>query len=463
MTEYDSPANGARGGSLAYLLRICGVAALGGLLFGYDTAVINGAIGLLEQHFSLSAAMKGWAASSALLGCVLGVSVAGRFCDRYGRKPTLAVSGILFLVSAIGTAVPRTIGQLVLFRIMAGAGVGIASMTSPMYIAEVAPARFRGRLVALNQLAIISGMLLIYFVNYAIARQGNAQWQVTESWRWMFASGILPAAAFLLLLAFTPESPRWLALHGREREAVAVLERVGGREFAHGEMRSIVAVAERVRSAPIAPATTRRILTLGVILAILQQTTGINVFLYFGTEIFRKLGSSLDTALLETVAVGAANLLFTVVAIGTVDRVGRKFLMIAGSAGMGVCLVAMGLSSGAQLNAWWMLAWVLGYISCFALSVGPVTWILLTEIFPTEMRARALSIATFALWTANFVVSQTFPMMDASAFLLAHFHHAFPFFLYGGMCVILLLVVAIGVPETKNRSLEEIESRWLSC
>jgi len=446
---------------LLYLVRICSIAALGGLLFGYDTAVINGAIGLLEQHFALTPALKGWAASSALLGCVLGVAIAGTICDRYGRKPALTAAGVFFLASAVGTALPETVGQLIFFRILAGVGVGIASMAAPMYIAEVSPARFRGRLVAVNQLAIISGMLLIFFVNYFIAKQGNAEWRVTESWRWMFASGILPALLFLILLVFAPESPRWLVQRGREGEARIILAAIGGTDFADMELQGMHGMSEQSLSSPIAAPRLRRVLFLGIALAVLQQTTGINVFLYFGTEIFRKLGSSLDTALLETVAVGAANLLFTIAAIGLVDRVGRKRLMIVGSAGMGVCLVAMGRASETQPSPWWMLTYVLVYISCFALSVGPVTWVLLTEIFPTVVRARALSVSTFALWTANFIVSQTFPMMDESPLLLAHFHHAFPFYLYGSMCLVLLMVVWAFVPEMRNKSLEEIEAHWI--
>lgn len=438
------------------------MAALGGLLFGYDTAVINGAIGMLAQHFTLGPAMKGWVASSALLGCVLGVAMAGRISDRYGRKPAMVVAGAFFLVSALGTAFPQTVGQLVFFRILAGVGVGIASMVSPMYIAEVAPAELRGRLVAVNQLAIIGGMLLIFFINYLIARQGDAAWQIATSWRWMFASGIAPALLFLLLLTSTPESPRWLVQCGRHESASSVLERIGGAEFAARELAQILAASKRSAGIPASTGTFRRVLILGTALAVLQQSTGINVFLYFGTEIFRTIGSSMDTALLETVVVGAANLLFTFGAIATVDRLGRKPLMISGSAGMAIFLVGMGWegASGAHASVGWMLLCVLGYISCFALSVGPVTWVLLTEIFPTAIRARGLSVATLALWTANFAVSQTFPMMDESAFLLAKFGHAFPFFLYAVMSVILLAVVWIWIPETRKRSLEEIESHW---
>ncbi|MCZ7638156.1 MAG: sugar porter family MFS transporter [Verrucomicrobia bacterium] len=451
------------GGNPRYVVGICLIAALGGLLFGYDTAVINGAIGFLETHFELTPALKGWASSSALLGCVIGVSFAGAFSDWLGRKKTLVLAGVLFLVSSIGTAVPQTLTQLVVFRILAGVGVGVASMASPMYIAEVAPAHWRGRMVSVNQFAIVSGMLLIYFVNYAIARAGSPEWQVTTSWRWMFASGILPSALFLGLLLLAPESPRWLIAQGRRDAAARILERVGGPDFARTEAQAVgEALAQESGSlAQLFRPGWRRVLALGVALAVLQQVTGINVFLYFGAEIFKQFGERVDAALLQQVVVGAANLLFTLVAIWTVDRWGRKPLMLIGATGMGLGLVAMGVGAQTGQVAGWMLICILGYIACFALSVGPVTWVLLSEIFPTSIRGRAMSLATLSLWSANFVVSQTFPMMDQHAGLVARFNHAFPFYVYAGFCVVLVGVVWRWVPETKGRSLEEIERSWL--
>lgn len=446
-----------------YVTGICIIAALGGLLFGYDTAVINGAIGFLETHFQLDAVMKGWASSSALLGCMIGVVFAGAFSDWLGRKKALVLAGVFFLVSSIGTAVPQTLWQFVVFRILAGVGVGVASMASPMYIAEVSPARMRGRMVSVNQFAIITGMLVIYFVNYFIASAGEPQWQVTMSWRWMFASGVVPSALFLGLLLLAPESPRWLVKQGRRNEAMEVLRRVDGERFAQEEMQSISETLSHESGSlrQLFRPGLRRVLLLGVALAVLQQVTGINVFLYFGTEIFKKLGSSVNAALLETIVVGVVNLLFTIVAIWTVDRLGRKPLMILGAAGMGVCLLAMGLAAQAQTTAVWVLGFILGYIACFALSVGPVTWVILSEIFPTKIRGRALSIATLGLWSANFAVSQTFPMMDEDPVLVAKFHHAFPFYVYAVFCVVLVVVVFRWVPETKGKSLEEIEQFWM--
>lgn len=457
------------GATRGFLVLVCLVAALGGLLFGYDTAVIAGAIGFLEEHFQLTPAMKGWAASSALLGCVLGVSIAGVFSDRFGRRPTLVLAAVLFLVSAIGTALPRSFTLFVLFRVLGGVGVGVASMASPMYIAEVSPAAVRGRMVSVNQFAIISGMLVIYFVNYFIARYGggDAAWNRDVAWRWMFASGIIPALVFLGLLALVPESPRWLVERERIDTAEGVLERIGGAAYARTELAELMAALERerdrdqdrengVREAAFTPGL-RKALVIGMALAVLQQVTGINVFLYYAPEIFKRLGSGVDAALLQTVVVGAVNLGFTVVAIRTVDRIGRRPLMIWGAAGMGVCLVAMGAAAQMGAIAAWVLACVLGYIACFAISVGPVTWVLLSEIFPTRIRGRALSVATFGLWTANFVVSQTFPMMEGNAWLVERFRNAFPFYLYAGFCAVLVLVVWRWVPETRGRSLEDID------
>jgi MFS transporter, SP family, xylose:H+ symportor len=449
-------------GSARYIALVTIVAALGGLLFGYDTAVIAGAIGFLQSHFNLDPAMKGWAASSALLGCVMGVSFAGIFSDRMGRKKTLVLSGILFLLSAIGTAIPNEFYLFVIFRMLGGIGVGVASMASPMYIAEITPGQVRGRMVSINQFAIVTGMLIIYFVNYFIALKGDDVWNVTTGWRWMFASGAIPSAAFLGLLFLVPESPRWLVEKGQKEKASGILARVGGKVFAESEIRSIEATLnQEVESlGQLFKTGWRKVMILGIALAVLQQITGINVFLYYAPEIFKKLGSGVDAALLETVVVGAVNLAFTIVAIRTVDRLGRKPLMMIGATGMGISLIAMGLVAQFQVVSIWVLLCILAYIACFALSVGPVTWVLLSEIYPTRIRGRALSVATFFLWTANFIVSQTFPMMDENADLIARFNHGFPFYVYAFFCIVLLLTVWKAVPETKGHSLEEIEKFW---
>jgi MFS transporter, SP family, xylose:H+ symportor len=433
-----------------YLILITLVAALGGLLFGYDTAVIAGAIGFLQEHFALSAAASGWAASSALAGCVVGAAFAGAAGDRLGRRMILLLSAVLFLISAIGSALAPSLAVLVLFRIVAGIGIGAASMTSPLYIAEIAPAAWRGRLVGLNQFAIVSGMLLIYFVNYRIALAGGAEWDLTMGWRWMFASGALPSALLLGLLFLVPETPHFLVARGRLAEAARVLQRTGG-----------AIVTEKVEEAiPLGSGPMLRVLGIGITLAVFQQITGINVFLYYAPQIFGHVSHNINSALFQTILVGAVNLCFTALAMALVDRTGRKPLLICGSLGMGLCLVAMGRASMLSTMGPSLLLFVLGYIACFALSVGPVTWVVLSEIFPMAVRSRAIAIATMALWFANFGISQTFPMLDQSKVLVLKFHHAFPFFFYASFCVFEALFVWRFIPETKDRSLEEIGASW---
>ncbi len=451
-------------GSALYVGLVCVVAALGGLLFGYDTGVINGAIGPLKAHFTLDAKWAGWATGCALLGCAIGAGAAGALSDRFGRKKVLILSAVLFFISAVGTAIPRSIAAFIIYRILGGIGVGAASISSPMYIAEISPARIRGRMVSVNQFAIVTGFLVVYFVNYFIALQGDLAWNEQVGWRWMFGSEALPALLLLVCLFFVPESPRWLTKQNRVDEALGILARVDGSRYAQAELIEIKdAVAHESGSLrQLFQPGMKIVLVIGIVLAVLQQVTGINVFLYFGTEIFKKMGSGTNAALLQTVIVGAVNLTFTVIAIWTVDRLGRKPLMMIGSTGMGVSLLAMGVAAYSRTTGLWILVFILGYIACFALSVGPVTWVILSEIFPTRIRGRAMAVATVCLWVANYVISQTFPMMDENPWLLGKFHRAFPFWLYGAFCIILLVFVGRYVPETKGKTLEEIEKHWIA-
>jgi SP family xylose:H+ symportor-like MFS transporter len=454
---------GRQAGSPTYVFLVTIVAALGGLLFGYDTGVINGALGPLKAHFGLNEVQEGWATACALLGCALGAGGAGPLSDWFGRKKVLILSAVFFFVSAVGTAVPQTLGTFIFYRILGGLGVGAASITSPMYIAEISPARIRGRMVSVNQFAIVTGFLVVYFVNYFIALQGDAAWNERVGWRWMFGSEALPALMLLVLSFLVPESPRWLTKRGREQHALDILTRVGGAAYARtevAEIKSALSLESGSLMQLFLPGM-KIVLVIGVVLAVLQQVTGINVFLYFGTEIFKKMGSETNAALLETVVVGVVNLSFTIVAIWTVDKIGRKPLMMIGSTGMGICLLALGLAAYAQTTGLWMLLFILGYIACFALSVGPVTWVILAEIFPTRIRGQAMAIATVCLWIANYIVSQSFPMMDAHPWLVQTFHRGFPFWLYGAFCAVLLVFVWAFVPETKGKTLEEIERHWL--
>lgn len=444
--------------SIIYLLSTCMVATLGGLLFGYDTGVVNGSLQFVEQRFNLSAQMKGFAASSALLACIPGAVLAGWFGDILGRKKTLMISGLLFLISAIGTALPNDITTFIVFRIIGGIGVGAASITSPMYIAEIAPARIRGRLVSLNQLAIVSGMLIVYFVNYFIASPNDIAWNIASGWRWMFGSEAIPAAALFLLTFFIPETPRWLCMHGRKEEARAILIKTEGEEAANEEMRAIEATLHEVKASfsQLFTPSHLKLLALGLSLAFLQQATGINVFLYFGSEIFGSFGGEkIDAALLQQIIVGATNVIFTLIAIWTVDIIGRKPLMIIGATGMALSLFMMG-TAGMQENAGsHLLIWIIVYIASFALSLGPIVWVLLSELFPNKIRSLAMAACTIFLWLTNSVVSQTFVMMDKNEFLVTQFHHGFPFFIYGGFCILTIFFVFFFLPETKGKSLEE--------
>lgn len=446
-----------------YVLRITIVAALGGLLFGYDTAVISGAIGFLQTHFELSAGYMGWAASSALIGCIIGVAIAGLLSDRLGRKKTLILAGILFLVSALGTALPETFTQFVAFRILGGIGVGAASIAAPMYIAEVSPAAIRGRMVTINQFAIIFGMFVVYFVNYFIAGLGDLSWNETTGWRWMFASEALPAGLLLLTLRWVPETPRWLIQQGRANDAIKILTQVSGSRKGSEqvwEIKETITLEESGSVRELLKPDLRRVLWIGIALAVLQQVTGINVFLYYAPEIFRGLGATADVSLLQTVVVGGVNLSFTVLALAIIDKVGRKPMLMGGAAGMGISLIGLGIASYLELIDTWALIFILGYIVCFALSMGPVTWVVLSEIFPNRLRGRAMGIAALFLWFANFAVSQTFPMLSENPWLVEHFNRAFPFWLYGLMCFVTIGFVWAFVPETKGKTLEEIENMW---
>ena len=450
-------------GSIGYLVMVSLAAAIGGLLFGYDTGVINGSLDFVVSRFELSANMKGWAASSALLACIPGALFAGALSDRLGRKKVLIFAAVAFLISAIGTALPRNITEFIIFRVIGGLGVGAASMTSPMYIAEISPARIRGRMVSINQFAIITGMLVVYFVNYFIGGFHDEAWNTEFGWRWMFGSESLPAAVLLLLMFFVPETPRWLARQGRHAEAIKILAHVDGADYAKRELADIETTVSHESGSlkQLFHPGMRVVLVIGVVLAILQQVTGINVFLYFGSEIFKDLGGEkIDAALLQQVAVGAVNLIFTIIAIWTVDRIGRKPLLIIGAAGMGISLFAMGLAGMYAATGMWILFFVLGYIACFALSLGPVVWVVLSEIFPTKIRGRAMAMATFCLWLSNSIVSYTFVMMDENLWLVEKFNHGFPFFIYGVLCVVTILFVWRFVPETKGKSLEDIEKMW---
>lgn len=448
----------------AYVLLVSSVAALGGLLFGYDTAVISGAIGFLRSHFSLDAAETGWAAASLLIGCMIGAGVAGVVSDAFGRKRALMASAVLFAGSALWSALPRGLTEFVIARVLGGVGVGMASLLSPLYIAEIAPARSRGRLVSLNQLAIVLGILLVYFVNYWIAGLGTEAWNVDVGWRWMVGSEGFPAIVFFFLLLLVPESPRWLVKQGRTDRALAVLSRVSESGQPAKELAEIQNAVSHEGSSlrQLFRPGMRKALVIGIVLAVLQQVTGINVFMYYAPEIFKQVGSGTNAALLQTVIIGLFNVSFTLVAMRTVDRVGRKKLMMIGIAGMGVSLSAISLAALWNKTELWLLVFILGYIASFAMSIGPIVWVVISEIFPTRIRGRAMAISTVALWAADYLVSLTFPIINENTWLVEHFNHAFPFWIYASLCVVMFVFVWRSVPETKGKTLEEIEKLWMA-
>lgn len=438
-------------------------AALGGLLFGYDTAVISGAVGSLTQYFSLTPLQTGWAISSALVGCLIGALVSDFLSTRFGRKNSMILASLLFFLSAIGTALPETFSVFIYFRIMGGVGVGLASMVVPMYIAEIAPANKRGQLVAYNQLAVVTGMMAVYFINYFIALQGNAEWNFTTGWRYMFGSESLPALLYFLLLLFVPESPRWLMMKGEREKAATILKRNNTDNEAQALLAEMDASANKKEKSEwklLFHPSLRLALLVGIGLSVFQQITGINAILYYAPEIFKSFGSSANASLLETSMLGVVNLVFTVLSIYFVDRVGRKPLLYAGSSGMFLSLTVVGLGAYYQVQGVWLLPFLLIFMASFSVSWGPVVWVLLSEIFPNRVRSLALAIAVFIQWAANFAVSQTFPLLTKSPFLNTIFNGAFPFGLFAVFCLLAIVFIWKYVPETKNRPLEEMDSLW---
>lgn len=454
-------------GEKGYVMSVTLVATLGGLLFGYDTGVISGAVGSLKAYFIDSRNLPvdagnyllGWTSSSALLGCIIGGAFAGLASRKFGRKPSMAFTALLFLLGAIGTAVPNQLSTFIFFRIIGGIGVGMASMLSPLYIAEIAPAAIRGRLVSWNQFAIIFGINVVYFVNYVIALQGDETWINTTGWRWMFVSGAIPSALFLVSLLFIPESPRWLMMKGRNGAATHVLSKVGGTTHARTEVEEIKRSLQQKPGKILSYGAL--LVFIGIMLSVFQQITGINVILYYAPIIFKKImHSNTNTSLLYTVILGTVNLLFTVVAIYSVDKFGRKALMLIGYGGMCIAINGIGIAAFMGLQGFGVLLMVLLYIACFAIAAGPVTWVLLSEIFPNSIRDKVMPIAVAAQWAANLAVSSTFPVLLGNVFLNEKFHGGFPFWIYGVMCAITVLFALKLIPETKGKTLEEMESLW---
>lgn len=444
------------------------VAALGGLLFGYDFVVIGGAKPFYEKFFGLTSQQQiGWANSCALLGCLLGSLIAGAGADRFGRKKLLIASAVLFAVSSVLTGWASTFTAFVLWRIAGGVAIGIASNVSPVYIAEVSPAPWRGRLVSMNQMTIVVGILAAQIVNWLIAESVPAgataemirqSWNGQFGWRWMFTAVAAPSLVFFLGALFVPESPRWLAMKGEKDRARRTLARIGGDAYAERALADVAATvephAQEGRWAELLAPGMRKVLGIGVVLAVLQQWCGINVIFNYAEEIYRSAGYGVSDILFNIVITGSINLVFTLVALGFVDRLGRRTLMLAGCAGVGAGHLLLGLSFYFGLKGLPVLICTLAILACFAMSLGPVTWVILSEIFPNRIRGAAVSVSVSALWIACFALTFTFPALNAAL------GSAGTFWLYSGICVLGLLFVFWRVPETKGKTLEQIEREY---
>lgn len=441
-----------------YVILISCAEALGGLLFGYDTAVISGAIGFLQIKFALGSAAVGWVTSCILIGCAIGVSIAGVLSDMFGRKKILVLSAIIFASSSVGAALAGSYLTLVVWRMLAGIGIGLTSLITPLYIAEMAPPEVRGKLVSVNQLAITIGIFIVYFINAAIASGSSQAWNVNSGWRWMMGVGVIPSALFLLALIPAGESPRWLHQHGKADAALAVLKKVESNEQDAQDQLTEIEKSEKIvndtRFRDLFNKTWLPVLIIGVLLALFQQFSGSNAIMYYAPEIFKGAGFGQNGAFMATVSIGVINMVITIVSLGLVDRVGRKKLLGWGSFAMSMCLLVVAICFFVHASAALTLTFVLLAIASYAISLAPVTWILLSEMFPSRIRGRAMSICTVVLWLSDFVLSYTFPI------LTQNIGEGWTFMLY----VVVTLVSAIFVwkmlPETKGKSLEEIELYW---
>ncbi len=454
-----------------FIYFICMVSAMGGLLFGYDWVVIGGAKPFYEVYFGISDSpeQQGLAMSIALVGCLVGAMLSGTLADRLGRKPLLLISAFIFLVSAYGTGAFNTFSAFLVVRFIGGIAIGIASGLSPMYIAEVAPSNIRGKLVSLNQLTIVLGILGAQIVNYLIAEPMPAgttipaedSWNVLMGWRWMFWSAAFPAALFLLLAFFIPESPRWLTMKGRTEQASRILSNIGGTVYAQSEMSAVKAGESQSRNSAggglrvLFSKPFHLVLILGIVIAVFQQWCGTNVIFNYAQEIFSNAGYDLGEMLFNIVLTGITNVIFTFVAIYTVDKLGRKKLMLIGAGGLAVIYTILGVCYYMQVTGFFMIILVVSAIACYAMTLGPVTWVLIAEIFPNRVRAVAVATCTFALWVGSFTLTYSFPLLNNS---LGSYG---TFWIYAAICALGFIFFAAKLPETKGKSLESLEKELI--
>ena len=446
-----------------YLFLICLVSAMGGLLFGYDWVVVGGAKIFYEPFFHLenSAALRGWAMSSALVGCLVGALLSGSWSDRYGRKKMLIVASALFVASAVGTGAVDSFFWFNVYRIVGGLGIGIASNVSPVYIAEVSPAAVRGKFVSINQLTIVLGILLAQLANWQIGAyftsgsETLSETSVEWAWRWMFWAELVPAGLFFILSFLIPESPRWLAAVGRKENAGLILTRIAGKDYARQTLAELEQLTgqqeEKVHWRSLLQPNVRGVLLIGIVLAVFQQWCGINVIFNYAHEIFSAAGYAVSDVLMNIVVTGITNVIFTFVAIYTVDKWGRRTLMFVGSAGLAFIYFLLGSGYFWEVSGWPMLLLVVLAIACYAMSLAPVVWVVLSEIFPVRIRGMAMALSTLFLWVASFLLTYTFPILNEAV------GAAGIFWLYGGICLAGFLFIRAKLPETKGKTLEELE------
>ena len=457
--------------NIRYITGITLVSALGGLLFGYDWVVIGGAKPFYEQFFDIAsqAQLQGWAVSCALVGCIMGAVVAGALSDRIGRKKLLITAAGLFLFSAIGTGFSNEFSVFVMFRIIGGVGIGLASNLSPVYIAEVSPAHMRGRFVAINQLTIVIGILLAQIINWVIAQPVPENstgieilnsWNGQEGWRFMFWAETIPAALFFSMMWFVPDSPRWLLKKGYTSTAVSILKKIGGAEYAENTKNEIEdsfkTERSKIKFSSLFGKTLFPIVLVGIVLAVFQQWCGINVIFLFADEVFSSAGYAVSDMLFNVVITGSINLVFTIIAMSLVDKIGRKKLMIIGAGGLAIIYTIIGFLYYIGVQGAPLLILVLAAIACYSLTLAPVIWVVLSEIFPNRIRGMAVAIATFALWSANALLAFSFPIINKTIQISGSF------WLFAGICVLGLIFIIFRTKETKGKTLEEIERELLA-
>ena len=448
-------------GNVTFVLFATAVTAIGGFLFGYDTAVINGAVSYIRVHMNLTSTQEGTAGASAILGCIPGAMFAGFLSDKYGRKKMLYLCAVLYAVSGLFSAIPRTFDQFLIARFISGLGIGASSMICPVYIAEISPGKWRGRLGSLFQLGIVLGIFLTLFVNKIIQGMGDDAWNAAMGWRWMLGMEVVPAIAFIALLFTVPESPRWLTQKGRESEARDILEKVDGTEHAESELKEIKAAIaqEDGHFSELFSGYYFKPLLIAVLLMAFSQFCGINAIMYYSSKIFETAGAVKNAAFTSSAVIGLINLIFTFVAIAFVDKVGRRPLLLIGGAVQTTALVLVGWMFITKQSGMPLLLCIAVFTAAFAMAMGPISWILCSEIFPNKVRGRAMSIATFTIWSSCYIVAKTFPALNDSPSI----GPAITFFIFAAVSLLSFLFVLIYVPETKGRSLEEIEKSWKSA